>query len=87
MSTKNFIFGFIAGIFAGALAALLLAPSSGEELRTRIRTEAELQRERAAVELDRTLKSMQRTIDQTSEHVRHLVEKSETHQADETVEG
>jgi gas vesicle protein len=82
MSTKNFLFGFIGGIFAGALAALLLAPSSGDELRARIGTEAEHQRERAAAELERTLKSIQQTIDETSEQVKTLVEKSEAQTAE-----
>jgi len=37
----NFLMGFILGSFIGAIFALLFAPSSGDELVNRIRSEAE----------------------------------------------
>ncbi|MBO5707704.1 MAG: YtxH domain-containing protein [Bacteroidales bacterium] len=41
MSTGNSLLCFIAGAMAGAVAAVLLAPDSGENTRAKIREEAE----------------------------------------------
>jgi len=67
------IFSFLAGAAIGALIALLYAPSSGEELRTQIREEAEETWERAATEWDKAIKSLQASLDETRQEVDNLV--------------
>lgn len=37
----KYIVAFVAGVVVGAVAAMLLAPASGEELRTKIRDQAQ----------------------------------------------
>lgn len=44
--SANTILGFIAGVVVGALAALLLAPKSGEELRADMARQAQMERDR-----------------------------------------
>jgi gas vesicle protein len=55
---------FLAGTLFGALAALLLAPSSGQELRGRIREEAERDWSRATAEWEKAKVEMQIAMDQ-----------------------
>ena len=51
----NFVFGLLSGALVGAAAAMLLAPSSGDELRTSItsRYEGALANFRSTVEQER----------------------------------
>lgn len=51
----NFIFGLLSGALVGAAAAMLLAPSSGDELRTSLssRYEGTLANFRSTVEQER----------------------------------
>jgi gas vesicle protein len=51
----NFVFGLMSGALVGAVAALLLAPSSGDQLRSGVmnRYEGTLSNLRSAVEQER----------------------------------
>ena len=67
------MFAFIVGIAVGTIAALLYAPQSGEELRARIREEAELERERLQAQYERGLAEMQARIDKVQQDVQTLI--------------
>jgi gas vesicle protein len=54
----KYIAAFLMGAFAGAAAALLLAPSSGEELRSNIKAEVEAQTARAREEWQKGLEEV-----------------------------
>ncbi len=77
------IFGFILGAAVGAIAALLYAPQSGEELRARIREEAELERQRLQAQYERGLKEMQARLDKVQQDVQTLVNESMSPAGDE----
>ena len=55
---------FLTGAVFGAVAGLLLAPTSGRELRGRIREEAEADWSRATVEWEKAKVEMQATMEQ-----------------------
>jgi gas vesicle protein len=68
---------FIAGLAVGALVALLYAPLSGEELRSQIRTEVDQRSTRVMAELDKTLKSLQQSIEQVRGEMKFIPQKSQ----------
>ncbi len=70
------IFGFVLGAAVGAIAALLYAPQSGEELRARIREEAELERQRLQAQYERGLAEMQARMDKVQQDVQTLINQS-----------
>ncbi len=72
---------FSAGLFVGAVFALLFAPSSGEELRAQLREQATAEYERAQAELHRTQQQIAAKLDETMTEVKALIEKA---QAEET---
>ena len=55
----KFAVSFLLGAFIGAIAALLLAPSSGEELRSNIKTQADVQAARAREEWQKGVQGLQ----------------------------
>jgi gas vesicle protein len=58
----KFAVSFLLGAFIGAIAALLLAPSSGEELRSNIKTQADIQAARAREEWQKSVQGLQEQI-------------------------
>ena len=58
----KFIASFLLGASIGAIAALLLAPSSGEELRSNIKTQADVQAARAREEWQKGKLGLQERI-------------------------
>jgi gas vesicle protein len=58
------LLSFLTGALFGAVAGLLLAPTSGQELRGRIREEAERDWSRATVEWEKAKVEMQAAMDQ-----------------------
>jgi gas vesicle protein len=60
----KFFLGFLSGIMVGAVAGLLFAPTSGEELRGQIRTEADAARKKAEAEWQKQLETMNLTVDE-----------------------
>jgi gas vesicle protein len=59
------LISFLFGVTVGAVAALLFAPKSGEELRTQIKTEADAKLEMLSTEWEKTMADMQASIDKT----------------------
>ena len=60
----KFFLGFLGGIMVGAVAGLLLAPTSGEEFRGQIRTEADAAWKKAEAEWQKQLEAMNLTVDE-----------------------
>lgn len=66
MSSKGTpVISFLAGALVGAAVALLYAPSSGEELRQQIKTEAEQRLEALNEELNVALADLRETTEKT----------------------
>jgi gas vesicle protein len=80
----RYLLSFLSGVFVGAAVALLYAPKSGEELRGQIRTQAEIEFEKAQVEWQRMQQQMSAKLDETVAEVRELIEQV---QAGEAAEG
>ena len=59
------VFSFLAGALVGAAVALLYAPSSGEELRQQIKTEAEHRLETLNEELNVAIADLRETTEKT----------------------
>ena len=58
----KFIASFLLGASIGAIAALLLAPSSGEELRSNIKTHTDVQAARAREEWQKAVQGLQEQV-------------------------
>ncbi len=58
----KFIASFLLGASLGAIAALLLAPSSGEELRSNIKTQTDVQAARARDEWQKGVQGLQERV-------------------------
>jgi len=78
----NFMFGMILGAVVGASIAILLAPSSGEELRgkiqgevERVRDEMQLAAETRRAELEQQLAQLQSKINMLSNEITILTNK------------
>ena len=59
------LLSFLLGVTVGAVAALLFAPKSGEELRTQIKTEADVKLEMLSAEWEKTMAEMQASLEKT----------------------
>lgn len=70
----RYLLSFLSGVFVGAAMALLYAPTSGEELRGQIRTQAETEFEKAQAEWQRMQQQISVKLDETLAEVRELVE-------------
>ena len=62
----KFAVGFFIGAVVGAAVALLYAPSSGEELRTNIKTQADTQYARVQNQFHKGLQGLQTRVDKMS---------------------
>jgi len=75
MSDKGSSFvAFLAGALVGAAIALLYAPSSGEELRTQIKTEADTRMEKLSAEMEKRMAELQATAEKTRADVMSYLE-------------
>ena len=63
------LISFFVGTAVGAAAALLLAPSSGEDLRQHLYDVAEADRERMRAEYQKGMQELQSRVDQISSEV------------------
>jgi gas vesicle protein len=59
----NTIVTFIVGATVGAVVALLFAPQSGEELRTRMREEAQVERQRLQSQYEKGMQDLHGRMD------------------------
>lgn len=62
----KYVLVFLLGALSGAVAALLFAPSSGEELRANIKTQADAQVAKLQSEYQKGMQDMNARIDQLS---------------------
>jgi len=76
---------FLTGAAVGAVVALLYAPTSGEELRSQIREEADTRWQMVTTEFDNAVSSMQESLEETRKEVLALVEEALSKEAEETV--
>lgn len=72
----KYLAGFILGALAGAIAALLLAPASGEELRARIRAEAEKDYQLVQDRTQQGMEQLQAQMDKLSSQVQSMTSKA-----------
>jgi gas vesicle protein len=68
------IVGFLAGVAVGVAAALLLAPSSGEDLRQQMQDYADADMQRMRAEYRRGMDSLQARMDKMSKEVDAVAE-------------
>jgi gas vesicle protein len=73
---KYFV-SFLSGALVGAIVALLMAPSSGEELRAQIGERAEAELKRAETEWKRALTELNVKLEDVRHEVNTLVQRSE----------
>lgn len=73
MST-NTIIAFFVGAVAGAIAALMLAPKSGEDLRADLAREAQADRDRIMNEYNRANREMHSRLDKVQSDVQSTLE-------------
>jgi gas vesicle protein len=73
----SFLIGAVAGAIIGAIVALLLAPFSGEELRSRIGQETEAEREKLQAGYEKAKHQVQEQIETIGRHGNGEVEAGE----------
>lgn len=73
----KFVIGFLFGTIVGAAVAFLLAPSSGEELRKNIKTQADTQVARLQTEWQKGMQEMQTRMDKISSDMQSIAGGSE----------
>lgn len=71
------LISFFVGTAVGAAAALLLAPSSGEDLRQHLYDVAEADRERMRAEYQKGMQELQSRLDQISTEVGEAFQKED----------
>jgi gas vesicle protein len=65
-NTMKYVLSFLLGAVAGATVALLFAPTSGNELRSNIKTQADTQSAKLQSEYQKGLQDLNARIDQLS---------------------
>lgn len=77
------LISFTVGAAVGAAAALLLAPSSGEELRSHLYDVAEADRERMRAEYQRGMEDLQQRMDKMSADISSAIQRGQAETAQE----
>jgi gas vesicle protein len=72
----SFVLGTFFGALAGAVVALLFAPSSGEELRTNIKTKADAEYAKLQDEWQKGVQEMQTRMDKMSTDLQAISSRS-----------
>jgi len=72
----SFVLGTLFGAAVGSIVALLFAPSSGEELRANIKTQADTQYARLQDEYQKGLQQVQSRMDQVSSDLQAVSSRS-----------
>jgi gas vesicle protein len=72
----KYLAGFVLGALAGAVAALLLAPQSGEELRARLRAGAEKNYDLVQEQTQKGMAQLQAQMDKLSSEVQSTMSKA-----------
>ena len=71
----KYALSFLLGAVVGAAVALLIAPSSGEELRANIKTQADTQYARLQDEYQKGMQEMQTRMDKMSSELQVMTSK------------
>jgi len=80
------VVSFLLGLIVGAVAALLFAPSSGEELRAQIKSEAEVRLDKLTTELEKSLGDVKETVEKTRTELMSYIEQMQTENDNVVVE-
>ncbi len=67
------VIAFVLGVIVGAVASLLLAPKSGEELRQELRQEAIAERDRAKKEYAQAMEQVQQRLDKVHDDMQGMI--------------
>ena len=70
----SFISGFVIGGIAGAIAALLLAPQSGDETRKQIKEKSIELRDQASTYLDEVVATTEKVVDDVSDKTGEFID-------------
>ena len=80
------LFGFLIGVIVGGVAALLLAPTSGEELRRQIQVEADAELKKVDAEWQKILQQLNKTVEDTQAELRAYIERAQAGKGEEAEE-
>jgi gas vesicle protein len=72
----SFVLGTVFGALAGAVVALLFAPSSGEDLRMNIKTKADAEYAKLQDELQKGLQDVTSRMDKMSSDLQEMTNRS-----------
>ncbi len=72
----KYLIGFLTGALFGAAVALLLAPQSGEDLRNRLRAEAESQYQRVQEQTQKGMAQLHEQVDKLTSEVQAATSKA-----------
>ena len=72
----RFLVGFVSGALVGAVVAVLLAPSSGAELRNKLQTEAETELKKAEEGWRKATTELNQRLEETRQELKTFVEQS-----------
>ncbi len=67
------VIAFVVGVIVGSVAALMLSPKSGEELRQELRQEAKAERDRLKNEYIQAVEAMQQRMDKVHSDVQEAL--------------
>jgi len=79
------LFSFLAGVIVGGVAALLLAPMSGEDLRQQIQDEANAEIKKVDAEWKKILEQLNQTVENTQAELRAYIERAQAGKSEEAV--
>ena len=79
------LFSFLAGVIVGGVAALLLAPMSGEDLRRQIQEEANAEIKKVDAEWRRIIEQLNQTVENTQAELRAYIERAQAGTGEEAV--
>ena len=80
------LFSFLAGVIVGGVAALLLAPMSGEDLRRQIQEEANAEMKKVDAEWHKIMEQLSQTVEDTQAELRAYIERAQADKSEEAVD-
>lgn len=72
----KYVAGFLLGVVTGAVAALLLAPSSGKDLRMNIKTQTDAEYAKLQNDMQRGMQDMHTRMDKLSSEMQAMANRS-----------
>jgi len=80
------LFSFLAGVIVGGVAALLLAPMSGEDLRRQIQEEANTELKKVDAEWKKIMQQVNQTVEDTQSELRAYIERAQADKSEEAID-